>query len=179
MTSKAAKSARTLTLTQMFQGMQAIKANASELIFDAEHLGKEGRHARSYALAYCAREELSKLMILLETSWKVALGAPLDWRSFWVEMNDHISKAAQFILADSVISDDVLQFRDRLWRNSFKTIEAQAFSAFDRRNEGLYSDIDEEGVFRRPTELISEDAARSMISLAKKDLEVANSVFND
>jgi AbiV family abortive infection protein len=174
-----------LTIEQMVQGIQAVKRNAMELLREADYLFNAKMYARAYALAYLASEELSKTYIFLEASGKLAVDMPLNWKSFWMEITDHLAKATQLFLSD-------LAFKGPMGLRGSKADQARIISSelyykaraeagrvISARMDAFYCDMDQAGIFRLPSENITEAAAREMIDFANARLAEAKEIFKE
>lgn len=86
---------RALSLDQIEAARQLLISNARELVNESNLLIKEGRYARSYALAHIACEELSKIPMLVRAGTWVALGLPVDWKKLDKRLRNHQGKLRQ------------------------------------------------------------------------------------
>lgn len=139
---------KALTAEALIRGMIACRANAQELIADADVLSENGRHARAYALLHTACEELGKFSVLEIGAIGIFRGKPPKWKRFWQRFRSHSSKSDQLeiqILLLAISSNQT---------DYFVELAETLFSrGLQVRNAALYADFGPEGNFRKPSDL--------------------------
>lgn len=128
--------------------MIACRANAHDLIADADVLSESCRHARAYALLYTACEELGKFSVLEIGAKGIFRGKPPEWKRFWQRFRSHDSKSAQLevqllmLSTSSSGTDDFVGLAETLFSRGLKV-----------RNAALYADFGPDGNFRKPSDI--------------------------
>jgi len=170
---------RDLNLITLCQGMVAIKNNAVELLDDAKLLRANGRLARAYATAYMACEENGKISILQGAAVQIILGRPLDWKSIGKRFRSHDSKASQFMAIANAIPILESAIKKRKANVALELVLAKATvgvtegpKLFQKRNASMYCDFIN-GVFQRPSDVITGDVVDAMIVVAEANIRVA------
>lgn len=160
--------AMTLSLTQIDDGIAALVINAEELIEEARALHERKSHARAFALAHLAREEISKANMLHATGARILAGQPVDWKRLMQRLKDHKAKLRQEIAAQamsmlSAANPDV----SKMARYMLTSEGADAFSSTrnDQKNAALYVGFID-GKFILPHDTRSERQSWRTIELA-------------
>jgi AbiV family abortive infection protein len=184
---------KTLRFAQIVQGISEIIRNGAELIEEAKLLEATSHYARAYMIAHTACEELGKVSILLGVATRLSNHVEIDWNTFWRRMRSHESKATQFL----VFGEFLKMIRPMLDCRSQKPVKASEIPSgnptrglllsliatrlhsearikskdkVESRSSGLYVDIYDQ-MFKRPSQVIAESDARSMIETADLLLE--------
>lgn len=174
-----------LDLITLCQGIVAVKDNAQELLDDAKILRANNKFARAYAAAYMACEENGKLSILLGAATQIVIGRPVDWKSTAKRFRSHDSKASQFMgLANAIpILESALKEGHK--SVSMEELLVKAFVGvnvgpmlFQGRNASLYCDF-VDGVFKRPSDVITSEIADRMIDNAEINLRAASAIAGE
>jgi AbiV family abortive infection protein len=170
---------RDLDLITLCQGIVAVKDNALELLDDAKILRANSKLARAYAAAYMACEENGKLSILLGAATQVILGRPVDWKSTAKRFRSHDSKASQFMGLANAIPILEKAVKESQKSVSIDEVLFKAFVGvnvgpmlFQRRNASLYCDF-VDGVFKRPSDVITSEIVDRMIDAAEINIRAA------
>ena len=156
---------KAVTAEVLIHGMIACRANAQELIADADLLMAGGRHARSYALLHTACEELGKFAVLEIGARGLLRGKPLEWKRFWQRFRSHDSKSAQLevqLLMLAASSSDTDEFTG--------LVEMLFARGLHIRNAALYVDLGPDGNFRRPSDIDFDVPMPELCALAARAL---------
>ena len=152
---------KALTTETLIRGMIACRANARDLIADANILSERDRHARAFALLYTACEELGKFSVLEIGVRGIFRDKPPQWKRFWQRFRSHDSKSAQLevqllmLAISSNDTDDFVGLADRLFSRGLRI-----------RNAALYADIGPDGTFRQPSDIDFEVPLPELRALA-------------
>lgn len=160
---------QTLTAEAFIHGMIACRANARDLIADAEVLAEHGRYARAYALLHTACEELGKFAMLEIGASGLFRGKPPQWKRFWQRFRSHDSKSAQLevqLLMLAVSSSETDDFTD-----SAETLFSRGIQV---RNAALYVDLGSNKSFRQPSDLNFDTPVSALRALAAHALTAAD-----
>lgn len=141
--------------------MIACRANARELIADAEVLLEQGRHARTYALLHTACEELGKFAMLEIGARGLFRGKAPKWKRFWQRFRSHDSKSAQLevqllmLAVSSNKTDDFTDLAETLFSRGIQV-----------RNAAMYVDLGPNKSFRQPSDLNFDTPVPALRALA-------------
>lgn len=179
MATTASGSMRDLDLITLCRGIVAVKANALELLDDANILRANGKLARSYATAYMACEEVGKISILIGAATQIIIGRPVDWKITAKRFRSHNSKASQFMglanaipILEAAVSEG--QKSVSMYEVLFKSFVGVTVGPmlFETRNASLYCDF-VNGNFKRPSDVITREIVDRMISAAETNIRAA------
>jgi AbiV family abortive infection protein len=158
----------TLSLSQIDEGMEALCANAAELIAEAKVLHEGRSYARAFALAHLAREELSKSAMLYAAGVRIIAKHKVNWKRLMQRLRDHKAKlrlevAGMAMMMKATGNDEVAT-----------AILNGAASAIvehrnDNKNAALYVGF-VDGTFVMPRDTRSEHQSWRTIELAKMKL---------
>jgi AbiV family abortive infection protein len=156
----------TLNYAQIDSLIKSLLDNAKALIFEAETLNSVSAHARAFALAHLAREEISKCGILHAAGTRLLAGIQVDWKKTMRRLRDHKAKLEletvnQFLLVGAASKmgaiPDIVEHRN------------------DRKNAAIYVGlIDGKAVL--PSQVFTENQATRTIELAKFALETEEKI---
>lgn len=135
--------------------VHALLANARGLIADARLLHENQRHARSYALAALAGEELGKIELCLD--W--LLGSPtLDHKEFRRAWRDHTNKLASLAAYRIAFIEDVTTL-------PVDDLKEQAHEIGRKKMAALYVDFDDQSI-ATPMSVTAEEATDLLARVA-------------
>lgn len=149
-----------LSLQQLDTGIDAVVANASSLIEEAELLMQSKFHARAYTLAHIAREELAKVTMFYSTGLRVLAGHVVDWKKLHKRLCNHKSKLTSDALLSLITTPgaaDTLPIEIMLAGVNVRN---------DWKNDSLYVGFSE-GKFVTPLDIITQRKAERTIALAQ------------
>jgi len=137
--------------------------NARELVEEAELLLGKERYARAYALAHLACEEMAKIPMLVRAVTGALMGLEFDWAKLERRLRSHRDKVTGILFIDYVVDPNMEDDADieRL-REDLKRLPLYN----KLKNWSLYTDLSE-GVFHKPSEVISEHLAAGLVKLAR------------
>jgi AbiV family abortive infection protein len=146
---------------------QAAKANAGDLISDAELLADVGRFPRAHALATLAHEEIGKAQLCL-----LAVMLPeITPEEFWDAFKSHMGKLIRVTGFGRMTSAEpigpVAEYA--------KIVKGQSSSAHTRKLRGLYVDY-KSGRVLLPSQ-VKEKEAKNQIRSARKALALTEWAF--
>jgi AbiV family abortive infection protein len=146
---------------------QAAKANARDLISDAELLADAGRFPRAHALATLAHEEIGKAQLCL-----LAVMLPESTpEEFWDAFTSHTGKLMRVIGFGRLTSAEPIGPIAEYAR----TVQGESSSAHARKMRGLYVDYENERILL-PSQIKEKDA-RSQIGSAREALALCERGF--
>ncbi len=156
-----------LSTDEIVAGLICCRANARELLEDADLLFRAAKHARAYTLMHSSCEELAKFFILEMAGKWLAQGHDLDWKRFWNRLRNHESKLGQ------------LQVRALFEDLPPRTVDLEVLEPIFAlglipRNHSLYVEI-YEGKFRKPSDIDWTVPLEQLNSLAQAFLSLADS----
>jgi AbiV family abortive infection protein len=148
---------RPLTVEQIQDVRAALLENARALIAEATILLKAGHHARAFALAQFAYEELAKIMTLARLACRVTAGEEIDWKATGRRLRNHESKSR--VLGYMIRGVMVEHTPD------VELVYKEAAMLNRAKNDSLYVGFDEEGELTAPVTRIPPAFAESSVSL--------------
>lgn len=155
-----------LSLDQIAVAVSKTVDNARELVEEAEILLNHQRFARAYTLAHLAIEEMAKPAFLIDAAMQVLNGESIGWSDLR-SMRNHIRKIEAGILwsyFDDFIKGE-LRAGDRLKESAGRVSLYNSM-----KNWSLYAGC-MDGEFVQPSEVISEDTARSLVRIARHRID--------
>lgn len=158
-----------ISVGETLSACEAVLGNAAELVEEAELLLAHHHFARALTLAHLASEELSKLPILYTVAIQEVRGQAIDWRQVSRVMNSHPAKIREAQLMDylrtphSEVNEALRELLDALRQSGMTN---------DLKNRSLYTS-QSQGQFQRPSEVISQNAAKAFVQLARERLQAA------
>src|SRR5216684_230862 len=164
------------TLDDLVIFMDVVLQNARDLLDEARLLLSNGRHARSYALAHIAAEELAKYFFVMVASFEVGAGRTLDWRGLMRQASKHPIKLRAILAFDLIAQNQdqlsvgfvaSLLFR----RDEMLMMTSLEPALVSLRSRSLYADFDLGE--RLPQRAIRPSAAEWMIGVAGRHLRLA------
>lgn len=141
-----------LSASELAAAMVACRANAHELLHEAELLLSAGRGARAYMLLHTCSEELAKFFMFEMAGHRVARGDVFNWKRLWQRVRSH----------DSKISLIEVRLRHAMFINGTEKIangqaeaglELLSAAGLVPRNESLYVEVAPSGSFRKPSDI--------------------------
>lgn len=162
MSSKKLQSYRgPLSAIEIAAGMNAANANALRLVEDAELLLNAGRIPSAASLATLSIEEAGKVSILRQLSTATSKE---EVAATWKRYRSHTQKNVQWLLPDLVVKgarklDDL--------RPLFEKDAEHPFLLDQVKQLGFYTDCLGNRHWSIPSEVVSEELARSLIQTAK------------
>ncbi|HSY10130.1 MAG TPA: AbiV family abortive infection protein, partial [Candidatus Dormibacteraeota bacterium] len=159
-----------LNLKQLDEGIAAAIANATSLIREAELLLQNKYHARAYALAHIAREELAKVTMLYAAGLKLLAGKQVDWAKLQKRFRNHTSKLYSDVLHTYITNGIGGQ---NIPDNYLKIMLLGTTVRNEWKNDSLYVGL-KDGSFKTPTEMIAERKALRTIEIAHFTLSDTN-----
>ncbi|MEL6402008.1 MAG: AbiV family abortive infection protein [Cyanobacteria bacterium J06626_4] len=156
---------------------EEIKESVEKLISNADNLTEESailfqaaKYARAFTLSHLAREELSKVVMLMALDGKLKSNLQIDWNSFWKRFRNHKAKITNseiWLLSMSGLNSSVV---------SIEMVDSYAKALNDLKNNSLYVSHNEQGVLD-PAEVINEDKARISILSARLLFELLRDMW--
>lgn len=150
-----------LTAEQVAAGMTAAAENAARLVADAELLLESGSYATAVSLSALAIEESGKVSILRSIS---VAKSDDEAKACWKDYRSHTRKNASWIFPE-LFSNGARQlehFKSMFFDDSDHT------AVLDNLKQlGFYTDCLGKAHWARPTEVIDEKLARSIVGIAK------------
>jgi AbiV family abortive infection protein len=140
---------RSLSVAEIAEAMEACRANARELLEEADILLEACRKARSYTLVHTAFEELAKFFILALAGKRVAQGNSPNWKRFWQRLRNHDSKIAQ---AEVQLFNIMTENGPHGDQNMAQQNVLLAYGLVPR-NASLYVELAPNGRFRKPSDV--------------------------
>jgi AbiV family abortive infection protein len=164
------------TLDELMVFMDVVLQNARDLIDEARLLLDNGRHARSYALAHIAAEELAKYFFVMVGSFEVGSGNALDWHGLMRQASKHPVKLRALLAFDLIAQNQdrlSIEFIGSLLlrRDEMLLMTALEPALAGLRNRSLYADFDSGE--RLPQRAIRASAAEWMLEVASRHLRLA------
>jgi AbiV family abortive infection protein len=158
----------TLSLTKVDDLIDALHANAADLIGESSALLERGSFARAYALAHMAREELAKSIMLQAAGFKVLTGATVDWRDLMRRFRNHEDK----LRLEGVINATLMSALGQpdMGVEALKLAAGAAKYRSQRKNTALYVEL-AEGNVSIPSEEFTQHQARRTWKLADLALQ--------
>ena len=157
-----------LSLMQIDQGIDALLANASELLDDAARLLAAKAHPRACALAQLGNEELAKVILLHATAIRILADKSIDWQLLDVRLRDHKTKRRLGFVNNVLFLQGLHGYRageDPMTTALLTKSSDVADSGNRQKNSALYVTY-RKGVFVCPGEAITlEDASSSVLRL--------------
>lgn len=145
--------------------VSSLLQNARDLSSDARLLHENGRHARSYALAALAGEEVGKIELCLD----LLLGAPVltekEFRRGW---SDHSGKLVSVIAYRAAFIDDPSSI-------ALDSLRAEPEHIARRKMDAIY--VDFRGSEVRTPAVIGEDEAAELIGWVENAVAHASDLF--
>jgi AbiV family abortive infection protein len=142
--------------------------NAQELIEEAELLLKHNKHARAFALAHLATEELVKFNLLIPVAAELARNHNINWKEIGTRLTNHHVKIRGAMLIDFMRrppEGGVFQASELSQQMTAST------KINDMKNHSLYtSQIGHD--FFKPSELIDDQTAIACVSHARELLHL-------
>lgn len=151
-----------LTLEQAAAGIAAAAQNARALLEDAELLLKNHRWPRAASLAMLSIEEGGKLPILREL---LLVESKKDLEAVWRRYRSHTAKNALSGIPSLAKDSHLPRFDDcvKIFRK-----DAEHPLMYDKLKQiGFYSDCFRQGLWSVPTNVVGQETAESLISLAR------------
>ncbi len=160
-----------LSPEKLFKGREKALNNALEIYEDAKILFDAKKWARSFFLIQIATEELGKYGIIV-TSTISAIHGSLDWRRFWRRFKDHKNKTRHILLLE-----DLHSFIYNSQKELINTEDNTKYAALQEniKMQSLYCDVDENGTFFTPSELMTKELCNSSLQLLSHRIELVTS----
>lgn len=149
---------------QLLALIHALLANASSLVDDATLLLDHGRHARAYALAALASEELGKVYLCLDA----LLGDGMQDRQFWNLWREHRDKLVSARTYAAAFVDDLDQI-------DFSELSPDAEHIGETKMASIYVDFRDEQLMT-PQRIDPEESDR-LLSAVRRSIEHARWTF--
>jgi AbiV family abortive infection protein len=142
------------TNAQLLELVHALLENARSLASDARLLSENGRHARCFALAALAGEELGKIEYCLDRLFGAPTLTDKEFRRSWQSHSEKLTGlvAYQAAFVEEAISVDVPALRERTQ------------SVGRRKMEAIYVDYNDSGVVT-PASVTAQEAAALLDSV--------------
>lgn len=137
--------------------------NARELVEDAELLLDSGRFPRAYGIAHLACEEMAKIPMLVRAATDTLRGEEFDWAHLGRRLRSHVAKTRAILLTDYMVDPDMDGDADLKRLRE----DLERLSQYNQlKNWSLYTDFSG-GSCHKPSEVISESLATSLVELAR------------
>lgn len=160
------RSVKPVTLPEMERAKRRILANAAGLVAEAHLLLRQRHHARAYALAHLACEELSKLPMVQRAAIEFAVRGSFDWKKLQKRFTSHTTKLEGMFVHEYLLDPDIAGDAD------VRRLEAALASIGEQnrlKNASLYCSL-ENGRCVSPKVAISKRQARAMVHIAEQRL---------
>lgn len=156
-----------LSLEQIDAYIDALLTNATSLIRESQILYDNNAHARAFALAHLAREEIAKTLMLQAAGTRILAGHPVDFKKLERRLRDHKQKLIAETLNNIVFCAGV----DPDMAESM-ILAAGSAPGFrnDLKNNSLYVGF-KDGILSQPTQSFSAERALRTITLACDSLQ--------
>jgi AbiV family abortive infection protein len=161
---------RPLSVTDIVTAMQACRANARELIEEAELLSEAGRQARAYTLSHTACEELAKFFIFEGAGKRLAQRNQPNWKRFRQRLRGHDSKLAQASVRLRYIMSLSPEDQDESVLSALQLLAL----GLGPRNSSMYVDVGPNGRFRKPSDIDWHIGLAALGNLASRLLRAAD-----
>ena len=150
-----------LNTKQIYEGISAAQSNSVRLIDDANLLFENNRYPSATALAVLAIEERGKIIILKRLA---ILQEDKELRKTWKEYRHHRAKNAGWIIPELVRNgtQKLHEFRSAVDKSAVHT-----FLLDNLKQISLYTDCLGKRHWSIPKDVITEEVAKEILSLAK------------
>lgn len=162
-----------LSINQILSASSKSMENAQELVEEAELLLKNSKHARAFALAHLACEELIKFQALIPVAFELARNHRVDWKKIDKRLRNHIVK-----IRGSILLDYLRHPPDGAYQASELSQQMDAAEDLnDLKNHSLYaSQIEDE--FFKPSERINPRLATACVAHAREQLQIFQMMYS-
>lgn len=157
---------RPLSIEEIESARVKVLRNAESLFVESRLLYEHRFFSRAYTLSHICCEELAKIPMLVGAGLDLANGDGVDWNKLCRRLTDHKEKinalhALEYCRSEVRSDDsDYRRYEDAL-KNTPRLN--------NMKNNSLYSGLIND-VFLEPAEVISEEDAKGIISVAEKRL---------
>lgn len=159
---------------KLFSGRQKALKNALEIFEDAKILFEAEKWARCFFLIQIAIEELGKYGIIV-TSTISAIHGSLDWKRFWRRFKDHKNKTRHLLVLENLrgfINDPLSELLNT--EADIKYAKSQEYVKL----QSLYCDVDDNGEFFAPSEIVTKRDCDLSLQLLKRRISMVTSFEN-
>jgi AbiV family abortive infection protein len=132
--------------------------NARALVSEGTLLLDLGHHARAYALAHLATEEVAKALMFSGVGDDLANGRAVDWKRVDERLRDHLSK---------IVGRLVIAALHDVSPPALVKADAESKDLNRLKNDSLYVGLGPAG-FRTPAQAISLEAAGQLVQAAEE-----------
>lgn len=161
-----------LSEEEIKESIEKLLSNADDLTEEAAILFQATRYARAFTLSHLAREELSKVVMLMALDGKLKSNLKIDWNSFWKRFRNHKAKITNseiWLLSISGLNSSVV---------SMEMVDSYANALNDLKNNSLYVSHGGQGLLN-PAEVIDENQARASILSARLLFELFKGMWTN
>lgn len=161
-----------LSEKEVKESIEKLLSNADDLTEESAILFQAARYARAFTLSHLAREELSKVVMLMALDGKLKSNLKVDWSSFWKRFRNHKAKITNseiWLLSMSGLNSSVV---------SMEMVDSYATALNDLKNNSLYVSHGGQGLLN-PSEVIDENQARVSILSARLLFELFKDMWTN
>jgi AbiV family abortive infection protein len=157
---------KALSIEEIESARAKLMRNAESLFVESRLLYGNRFFSRAYTLSHICCEELAKIPMLVGAGLDLANGDEVDWNKLYRRLTDHKEKI-NFMHALEYFRSEI-RSDDSDYRHYEEDLKSTP-RLNNMKNNSLYSGLVND-VFLEPAEMVSEEDAKNMISIAGERL---------